>query len=242
MLPQSPHLVILAFAANPTHVQSLDLSELGSIPVRWMNDLPEMIRELGVLTPVSLIVVGDGDNIFSLRMCYALRRATDVPVHLISSTMSQSEADLARSLGATTVNSAEVAPHVISQFVLQSLKITGEQGVASARQYIEVAGLRLDLGRRTVSIDDVAVNLTRLEFELLTLLIRNAGSVISRAEIVAKIWGLNWVGAENVLDTHLAHLRRKIAGNGLDKAIVNVRGVGFYFEPADLRQKSSTAN
>lgn len=242
MLPPGPHLVIFAFAVNPAHVQNLDLSELGVIPVRWMSDLPEMIRELGVLTPVSIIVVGDGDNIFSLRMCYALRRATDVPVHLISATMSRSEADLARSLGATTVNSPEVAPQVIAQFVLHSLKLTGEQEVVVPRQYIEVSGLKLDLGRRTVTIDDVAVNLTRLEFELLTLLVRSAGSVISRAEIVAKIWGLNWVGAENVLDTHLAHLRRKIAGNGLDKAIVNVRGVGFYFEPAGLRQKSSAAN
>jgi DNA-binding response OmpR family regulator len=231
MLPASSHSVILAFAANPVLAQTLDLSELRPIPVRWVFDLSEMIREVEVLKPVSMIVAGDGDNIASMRVCYALRQADSVPLHLISSTMSESEANLARSLGATTVHDAQTAPAVISQFVWQFLKLTAEPRLAEMPKLIEIAGLKIDLGRRTVCAGGNSIPLTRIEFELLTLLVRAAGSVISRADLVAKVWGSNWFGVENVLDTHLAHLRRKIAGNGLDKAIVNVRGVGFYFEP-----------
>jgi DNA-binding response OmpR family regulator len=231
MLPESSHSVILAFAANPMLAQSLDLSELQPIPVRWVFELSEMIREVDVLKPVSMIVVGDGDNVASMRTCYALRKADSAPLHLISSTMSESEANLARSLGATTVHNAQTAPAIISQFVWQFLKLTAESRVTETPKLIEIAGLRIDLGRRTVCVGSSPVALTRIEFELLTLLVRAAGSVISRAELVAKVWGSNWFGVENVLDTHLAHLRRKIAGNGFDKAIVNVRGVGFYFEP-----------
>jgi DNA-binding response OmpR family regulator len=231
MLPASSNSVILAFAANPVLAQTLDLSELRPIPVRWVYELSEMIREVAVLKPVSMIVAGDGDNIASMRTCYALRQADAAPLHLISSTMSESEANLARSLGATTVHNAQAAPAIISQFVWQFLKLTAEPRVVEMPKIIEIAGLKMDLGRRTVCVGGNQKPLTRIEFELLTLLVRAAGSVISRADLVAKVWGSNWFGVENVLDTHLAHLRRKIAGNGLDQAIVNVRGVGFYFEP-----------
>lgn len=232
MLPLSSHSVILAFAADAALIQTVDLSELRPIPVRWVHDLTEMIREVGIINPVSMIVLADGDNISAMRSCYAIRQTNGAPLHLISSTMSDSEANLARSLGATTVHSADAAPAVIAQFVWQFLKLSAEPGTIDAPNQFEIAGLRVDLGRRTVCIRGSAVALTRIEFELLTILVKAAGSVISRADLVARVWGSNWFGVENVLDTHLAHLRRKIAGNGLDKAIVNVRGVGFYFEPA----------
>jgi DNA-binding response OmpR family regulator len=241
MLPVSSHSVVLAFAANAALVDSLDLSELRPIPVRWVHDLVEMIHEVAVLNPVSMIVLGDEDNISAMRACYALRQTNDAPLHLISSTMSDSEANLARSLGATTVYSAQAAPAVIAQFVWQFLKLSAEPRMMDAPKQIEISGVKMDLGRRTVCINGNAIALTRIEFELLTLLVRAAGSVISRADLVAKVWGSNWFGVENVLDTHLAHLRRKIAGNGLDKAIVNVRGVGFYFEPETVRELANAS-
>lgn len=233
MLPVSSQSVILAFAPSAALAQHIDLSELRPIPVRWIFDANEMIREVEAINPVSMIVLGDGDNISALRVCYALRQSNSAPLHLISSTMSESEANLARSLGATTVHGATAAPAVIAQFVWQFLKLSATPRMNDAPRQIEIAGLKMDLGRRTVCINGESVSLTRIEFELLTLLVKAAGSVISRADLVAKVWGSNWFGVENVLDTHLAHLRRKIAGNGLDKAIVNVRGVGFYFEPSN---------
>ena len=227
----SPSSAILAFAPNAALAQNIDLSGLCPIPILWMHDLTEMVREVGVTKPVSLIVAGDGDNISSIRTCLMLHQASPVPLHLISSTMSESEADLARSLGVTTVNSSEAAPGVIAQYVWQFLKLSAESREVDTVKHSEIAGLTMDLGRRTVFVDGTSVTLTRIEFDILTLLVRSAGSVIFRAELVAKVWGSNWFGADNVLDTHLAHIRRKIAGSGLDKAIVNVRGVGFYFEP-----------
>jgi two-component system, OmpR family, response regulator RegX3 len=237
MLPASSSLAILAFASNAALGQNIDLSGLHPVTVRWMLDLSEMIYEVGIVNPLSMIVAGDGDNLSSIRACYALRQASSVPLHLISSTMSETEAELACSLGATTVNGAGSAPAVIAQFIWQFLKLsaealeTAEPLETDSAKHLEIAGLKMDLGRRTACIDGAGVTLTRIEFELLTVLVRSPGSVISRAELIAKVWGSDWFGAENVLDTHLTHLRRKISRSRLDKAIVNVRGVGFYFEP-----------
>jgi DNA-binding response OmpR family regulator len=59
------------------------------------------------------------------------------------------------------------------------------------------------------------VTLTRAEFGLLVLLVSASGSIVAREMLVAKVWGENWFGVENVLDTHLAHLRRKPSARGL---------------------------
>jgi two-component system, OmpR family, response regulator RegX3 len=230
--------IVLAFAANVPLGVTTDLSDLQPIPVRWTYDLNDMISQVGAFNPASMIVAGDGDNIASMRTCYALRQACDAPLHLISSTMSESEANLARSLGATTVNTPSAAPAVISQFVRQFLKIAVDTRAVDASKILEVGAMQLDLGRRKLCIDGMPVSLTRTEFDLLTPLVRAAGSVVSRADLVAKVWGANWFGVENVLDTHLAHLRRKLADTGFDRAIVNVRGVGFYFEPTTIPRGS----
>jgi two-component system, OmpR family, response regulator RegX3 len=240
MLPPTYQPVILAFAANAAFTRAVDFSTL-PIPVQWFSDVPEMICEARASNPFALIVLGDGDNIAAMRVCYALRQSSPATLHLISSTMSESEANLARALGATTVQNADAASLAIGQSVSQFLEPSWEQRGTDTPKHLEIAGLHIDLGRRTVSIRGTSIALTRIEFELLALLVKAAGSVISRADLVAKVWGSNWFGVDNVLDTHLAHLRRKIAGSGLDKAIVNVRGVGFYFEPDRAFASASTA-
>jgi DNA-binding response OmpR family regulator len=231
MLPRFSQSIILAFAPNPVVAASTNLVELGPMPIQWIYDMKAMIREVEETKPVAILVVGDGDSVSSIRTCYALRRASVAPIHLISSTMSESEANLARLLGATSVLSAEAAPTALSQLIWQHLNASPQPEVSPPTNQREIAGLNIDFGRRTVRFNGVDVALTRIEFELLTLLVMAAGSVISRTELVAQVWGANWFGVENVLDTHLAHLRRKIARHGFENAIVNVRGVGFYFEP-----------
>ena len=240
MTSLSLHPIVLAFAANLPLGVTTDLSGLHPIPIQWIYDLKEMISEAGRIDPTSMVVVGDGDNIASLRTCYALRQVCVAPLHLISSTMSESEGNLALSLGATTVNGPSTAPSVISQFVKQLLRMAIEFQGESPKLF-DIGRMQLDLGRRKVCIDGKPVALTRTEFDLLMLLVKAAGSVVSRSDLVARVWGANWFGVENVLDTHLAHLRRKLADRGFDRAIVNVRGVGFYFEPSAVQFQAAAS-
>jgi DNA-binding response OmpR family regulator len=233
MTPSTPSLV-LAFAFDRPLVGDTDLSGLNPIPVRWHFDFQELLVEVGLAKPTAVVVLCRGDHVESLRTCYALRQATSAPLHLLSLTMSESEANLASSLGVTTVQTASFGALIVVQLIKQFIELSAQTLIEEPPKTFEVAGMSLDLPRRQLWIQGARIALTRTEFELFASLVRAAGAVITRAKLVAIVWGENWFGVENVLDTHLAHLRRKLAGSGFDRTIVNVRGVGFYFETRNI--------
>lgn len=92
----------------------------------------------------------------------------------------------------------------------------------------EVQTLTIDVGRREVRRDQHRIVLSRTQFDILAVLARNPGSVSTRAEIVAAVWGPAWRGSANILDVHIGHLRRRL-GDRTDRPhiLLNVRGIGF---------------
>ena len=107
-----------------------------------------------------------------------------------------------------------------------------------APEVIEVGGVRMDLGARLVSVHGIELALANKEFELLRVLLRNAGQVVGRDEIVAEVWNDLESRTSKTVDMHMSWLRRKLAaaaGNGhlkhadTERWIVTVRGVGFRF-------------
>ncbi len=93
---------------------------------------------------------------------------------------------------------------------------------------LQSGNLILDLGRKLVSIDDEPVSLTRKEFEILTLLLRNQGKFISRQEILDRIWSNDVIVTERNVDVNIARLRKKIGNYG--NSIVGRSGYGYCFE------------
>ena len=91
--------------------------------------------------------------------------------------------------------------------------------------------LRLDTGARTVSVDENPIDLTAIEFNLLQALTENRGRVLSRTQLLEKVWGGVYVGELRVVDVHLGHIRQKL---GREDLIVTVRGVGYRFEDEPL--------
>lgn len=87
--------------------------------------------------------------------------------------------------------------------------------------------LRLDPQRHEVDFDGAMVELTRTEFEILTLLLRNAGIVLERGTMYERIWGYDFDGSSRSLDVHIGYLRRKLEAAGGERLIETVRGVGF---------------
>jgi DNA-binding response OmpR family regulator len=88
--------------------------------------------------------------------------------------------------------------------------------------FLERGELRIDVQKREVTYGGRSVRLTLKEFDLLLLLARNSGRVISRDEIVSEVWGNSW--SQRTVDTHVSNLRSKLGDRSL---IVSVRGVGF---------------
>jgi two-component system alkaline phosphatase synthesis response regulator PhoP len=76
-------------------------------------------------------------------------------------------------------------------------------------------------------VDDRPVELTSIEFDLLRALAENRGRVLSREQLLERIWGADYFGETRVVDVHLGHVRQKLENDSL---IVTVRGVGYRFE------------
>jgi two-component system response regulator MprA len=95
------------------------------------------------------------------------------------------------------------------------------------RDVIGYADLRLDLTARTAARDDMPIALTKIEFALLELLMRNAEQVLSYEVILDRVWGYGEAPASNALQVFVGFLRRKLEGGGRRRLVHNVRGIGY---------------
>jgi DNA-binding response OmpR family regulator len=101
---------------------------------------------------------------------------------------------------------------------------------------LEIADVRLDPAKREVTLRGNALELSRKEFELLHLLMRTAGTVVTRERLIDEVWDPNWFGSTKTLDVHVSGIRRKLGDDpSQPRYLHTVRGVGFRFAaPADL--------
>jgi len=96
---------------------------------------------------------------------------------------------------------------------------------------LRVGELTLDQQRHEVKLDETTIELTRTEFEILALLMRNVGIVLERSVMYERIWGYDFDGSSRSLDVHVGYLRRKLEASGAGRVIETVRGVGFVLRP-----------
>jgi DNA-binding response OmpR family regulator len=102
----------------------------------------------------------------------------------------------------------------------------------TAAEQLQVADVRVDVAARRAWHGDRELELTPKEFDLLVLLVREAGRVVTREQIMADVWDENWFGSTKTLDMHVSWLRRKLGEDAGDpRHVVTVRGVGLRFEP-----------
>jgi DNA-binding response OmpR family regulator len=104
---------------------------------------------------------------------------------------------------------------------------------AEAREF-HVGDLTVDTAMRRAVLDGEEVPLTRREFDLLALLMSNAGTVVTREQLIDEVWDTHWYGSTKTLDVHVSSLRRKLGDDAVDSRYLHtVRGVGFRFAASD---------
>ncbi|MGH2920671.1 MAG: winged helix-turn-helix domain-containing protein [Gaiellaceae bacterium] len=116
-----------------------------------------------------------------------------------------------------------------------------DSGTATTEGPLEVADVRLDPDRREVTKGGKTLELSRKEFELLQLLMQNAGSVVKRERLIDEVWDVNWFGSTKTLDVHVSGLRKKLGDDSAEPRYLHtVRGVGFRFaSPEEADRESS---
>ncbi len=123
--------------------------------------------------------------------------------------------------------------YVVKPFALDELLarlralLRRQEGIGAETAVVEAAGLRLDPATRQVFRGDTEIVLTKTEFDLLELLIRNAGIVLTREQIYEDIWGYDFESSSNSLDVYVGYLRRKTEVDELPRLIQTVRGIGY---------------
>jgi two-component system response regulator RegX3 len=170
---------------------------------------------------------GDGRDV-----CRELRRRSDVPILMLTARGTELDKIVGLELGADDyVVKPFSAREVISR--IRAVLRRSERS-PSQQPSLEVGGLRLDTEARTVALDGKPLELSLKEFDLLAELVRNAGKVVKREDLMARVWDINWFGSTKTLDVHVGWLRRKLGDDPSDpRFIETVRGVGFRFVAAE---------
>ena len=168
----------------------------------------------------------DGGDV--LRM---VRGVSTVPV--IVATARDDEAEIVRLLDAGA-DDYVVKPYAAAQIEarIRAVLRRGGEGERIERTTLRFDGLVIDTARRTASLDGKALDLSRLEFDLLAYLARRSPEVVTRRELLAEVWRQPYGGAERTVDVHLSWLRRKLGETASRPHYLHtVRGVGIRLEP-----------
>ena len=105
-------------------------------------------------------------------------------------------------------------------------------------KFLKVEDLKLILKDMMFLIDDVKVDLTLKEFELLQILIKNKGKILQRETLLDKIWGYEYIGETRTVDVHIRYIRKKIEEDDKNpRFIETIRGVGYRFNPCQNNEK-----
>ncbi|MEV0183394.1 response regulator transcription factor [Streptomyces sp. NPDC050625] len=120
-----------------------------------------------------------------------------------------------------------VKPFALQELVLRLRALLRRRPPAVPEQVLRVADLLIDPAARTVRRGGRPLDLTRREFELLEVLARNAGLVLTRDQLLERVWGYDFDVRSDAVDTFVSYLRRKLEADGAPRLIQTVRGVGF---------------
>lgn len=156
-----------------------------------------------------------------------LRRESDVYVIMLTARAEETDKIVGLSVGADDYLTKPFSPRELVARIKAALRRIQIGGAAGEPATLVFRHVRLDPGRRQVWVDDEPVALTAMEFDLLQTLAEHHGLVLSREQLLEKVWGHDFYGEERVVDVHIGHIRQKL---GDDRFIVTVRGVGYRFE------------
>jgi two-component system, OmpR family, response regulator RegX3 len=167
---------------------------------------------------------GDGRDV-----CRELRRRSDVPIVMLTARGTEMDKIVGLELGADDyVVKPFSAAEVISR-IRAVLRRSGDRN-GTRQEPLKIGELELDPAARIARLGGEELDLSRKEFDLLAELMQHAGHVVTREDLMAKVWDVNWFGSTKTLDVHIGWLRRKLGDDPSDAAYIEtVRGVGFRF-------------
>jgi two-component system response regulator RegX3 len=173
-------------------------------------------------------------KISGVDVCRQLRKRTQVPIIMVTAKGAEIDTVVGLEVGA---DDYVTKPYRLRELVarmravLRRSEVNGTSATALTPGMIEVGDVRLDPEEHRVSVGDTDLTLPLKEFELLHLLLANAGRVLPRETLIDRVWGNDYVGDTKTLDVHVKRLRSKIEPDpATPTRIVTIRGLGYKYE------------
>ena len=165
-------------------------------------------------------------------VCRQLRTRSNVPIIMLTAKDSEIDKVVGLELGADDYVTKPYSSRELVARIRAVLRRNGDDAFLDHEGHVLAVGsIRMDTERHLVSVDNQPINLPLKEFELLEFLMRNSGRVLTRLQLIDRVWGSDYVGDTKTLDVHIKRLRAKIEKDPANPVhIQTVRGLGYKME------------
>jgi two-component system alkaline phosphatase synthesis response regulator PhoP len=198
--------------------------------VQTASDGPGGLRAARNLKPDLLILDIMLPGMDGIELLTQLRRESDVYVMMLTAKSEEIDKVIGLSVGADDYLTKPFSARELVARVKAALRRYGQGGTAGSN-VLAFRRLRIDVDGRRVWKDGQAVEMTTIEFDLLHALAEHRGRVLSREQLLERVWGHDFYGEDRVVDVHLGHVRKKLETDPTHpEFIITVRGVGYRFE------------
>jgi two-component system response regulator RegX3 len=196
-------------------------------------DGPEALERFDAAHPSIVLLDVMLPRISGVDVCREIRTRSQVPIIMVTAKNSELDAVVGLEIGADDYVTKPFRLRELVARVRAALRRgrSDEGTLEEHTDVLEVGEVRLDAARHEVSVRGERVALPLKEFELLELLLANAGRVLTRDVLIDRVWGPNYFGDTKTLDVHIKRLRAKVESDPAHpERIVTVRGVGYRYE------------
>jgi two-component system, OmpR family, response regulator RegX3 len=169
-----------------------------------------------------------------LDVCRELRSRSTVPIIMVTARGEETDRIVGLEVGADDYVVKPFSAREVVARIRAVLRRTVAAPPTPLGEVVELGDVRVDRARRTATLAGGPLELSRKEFDLLQLLVDNAGTVVRRERLIDEVWDTNWFGSTKTLDVHVSGLRKKLGDDpSTPRYIHTVRGVGFRFAGQD---------
>jgi len=163
-------------------------------------------------------------------VCREIRTRSNVPIIMLTAKDSEVDIVVGLELGADDYVTKPYSSRELLARIRAVLRRRVDEAELEDDGILEAGTVRMDVDRHTVSVKGGEISMPLKEFELLELLLRNAGRVLTRGQLIDRVWGSDYFGDTKTLDVHIKRIRSRIEESPSDpQMLVTVRGLGYRF-------------
>lgn len=192
-----------------------------------LDALPVFDREGADLVLLDVMLPG----MSGMEVCRKLREVSSVPIIMLTAKDSELDKVLGLELGADDYVTKPYSARELIARIRAVLRRRSAETDSATESVLQGGPVRMDIDRHVVTVNGEEISMPLKEFELLEILLRNVGRVMTRGQLIERVWGADYVGDTKTLDVHIKRLRSKIGpDSSAPQYVVTVRGLGYKFE------------